>query len=304
MNVKKLVIFLLIAFSLQACSQTPTSKPNAKAIISQNNDEIKKELKFFYIKYFSEMEHTNKSSEKNLDLLRQKYMTPELYKKLKNIDLDYDPIINGQDIDPNWKKTLSIKYVKERNLYEVCTVNGFDNSKNCTFLKVEKSDTGYKIYDIKVNNISSVISYSDDVEENDGRSENVNTEYSANGEWRINCGDGVASITIKDKEASLIVLSNQIYIELAETERYSFEKGIAYKLKNVPEDSGGFGTKLPWKEYLNNQPIAYIKIVDENTLKFYWYGFYNNKTNKREMTDSEFNQESKYKEIVLKKCRN
>ncbi|MCY0978693.1 hypothetical protein PGH12_10600 [Chryseobacterium wangxinyae] len=98
------------------------------------------------------MENTGKASEKNLDLLRQKYLSQKLYEKLKNIDLDYDAIINGQDIDPNWKKTLSIKYIKEENLYEACTVNGFDNSKNCTLLKVEKSkpDTKFMILKSKI----------------------------------------------------------------------------------------------------------------------------------------------------------
>ncbi len=301
-KMKKVIIFLLIAASLQACNQTSTSKPDAQTTISQNNDEIVKELTVFYTKYFSEMEGIGKASEKNLDLLRQKYMSQKLYEKLKIINIDYDPVINEQDVDPNWKKTLSIKYLKEGNLYEVCTINGFDNSKNCTYLKVEKSETGYKIYDIKVNDVKSILNYSGDEEEKNNGSGNVNTEYSANGEWRINCGDGVASITVKNKEASLVVLSNQIYIELVETKRYGFEKGIAYKLKNIPEDSGSFGVRLPWEEYLNNQPIAYIKIVDENTLKFYWYGFYNNKTKKRDMTDCEFNQESNKKEVILKKC--
>ncbi|MCY0978692.1 hypothetical protein PGH12_10605 [Chryseobacterium wangxinyae] len=88
---------------------------------------------------------------------------------------------------------------------------------------------------------------------------------------------------------------------MVETKRYDFEKGIAYKLKIIPEDSGNFGAKLPWNEYLNDQSIAYIKVVDENTLKFYWYGFYNKKTKKREMTDCEFIQESNNKEVILKK---
>ncbi len=301
MNIKKLVIFLLIAVSLQSCSQTPTSKPNTQNAISKNSNEIIKELKNFYTLYFMEMENTGKTDEKKLDLLRQKYMSQKLYEKLKNINIDYDPVINGQDVDSNWKKTLAINYIKKSNFYEVCTTSSFDGSKYCTYLKVEKNKSGYKIYDIKVNDIASILSYSDT--ENDNEIEDINAKYSANGEWKINCGDGIASLTIKDEEASLVVLSNQIYIELVETKRYDFEKGIAYKLKNIPEDSGSFGSKLPWEEYLNNQPVIYIKVIDVNTLKFYWYGFYNNKTKKREIRDCEFNQESNSKEVVLKKCQ-
>jgi len=127
-------------------------------------------------------------------------------------------------------------------------------------------------------------------------------DYSINGRWKINCGEGIASITVQNKNASLIVLANQIYIEMTETKRYDFEKGIAYKLKEIPEDLGTYGIKLDWKEYLNDKPIAYVKVIDENTINFYWYGFYNNKTNKREMTECQFNQESDNKDLILKKC--
>ncbi|WP_449388387.1 hypothetical protein [Chryseobacterium lineare] len=127
-------------------------------------------------------------------------------------------------------------------------------------------------------------------------------KYSADGIWKNDCKNGIASLTIKDKEGSLVVLFNQIYIEIEEIKRYASEKGIAYKLKSVPEDNGDFGIKLPWKDYLNNKPIVYLKILKTNEISFYWYGFYNNKTKKREITDCQFDQETEKQEIILKKC--
>jgi len=97
-------------------------------------------------------------------------------------------------------------------------------------------------------------------------------------------------------------LYNQVYIELTETKRYDFEKGIAYKLKEIPDDIGSIGMGLDWTEYLNDETIAYIKKIDDNTINFYWYGFYNKKTKKREFKDSSFYQETKAKDIVLKRC--
>ncbi|WP_326983274.1 hypothetical protein VUJ46_01630 [Chryseobacterium sp. MYb264] len=126
--------------------------------------------------------------------------------------------------------------------------------------------------------------------------------YSADGTWQTNCTEGIGSMTIKGKQASLVVMSNQIYIQLVETKRYDSEKGIAYKLKNIPEDLGNFGIKLPWKDYLNDKTIAYVKVIDDKTLHFYWYGFYNDKIKARDFTESNFNQESQEKDIVLKKC--
>ncbi|MCQ9637032.1 hypothetical protein MP477_18975 [Chryseobacterium sp. WG23] len=119
---------------------------------------------------------------------------------------------------------------------------------------------------------------------------------------QVDCKKGAGSISIDGKEASLTVLYNQIYIDMKELKRYDFEKGIAYTLKEVPEDIGNIGRGLNWKEYVNNEPIVYLKIIDKNTMHFYWYGFYNRKTKKRECKETNFQQESKTKEIILKKC--
>lgn len=129
-----------------------------------------------------------------------------------------------------------------------------------------------------------------------------NNQYTDNGTWQIDCEKGVGSFSVDGRNASLIVLYNQIYIDLTEVKRYDFEKGIAYKLKEIPEDVGSIGRDLNWKEYVNNEPIVYIKMIDDKTIHFYWYGFYNKKTKKREFTEVNFNQETNDKEIVLKKC--
>lgn len=131
---------------------------------------------------------------------------------------------------------------------------------------------------------------------------NPTQSYSANGRWLIDCENGVGKLSIKDKEASLIVLYNQIYIDMIELKRYDTEKGIAYKLKEIPEDIGNIGRDLNWKEYINDEPIAYIKFINDKTIHFYWYGFYNKKTKKREFEETNFNQETPNKEIVLKLC--
>lgn len=39
---------------------------------------------------------------------------------------------------------------------------------------------------------------------------------------------------------------------------------------------------MDWKSFINDKPIAYVKVIDDQTLYFYWYGFYNNKTKKIE----------------------
>lgn len=168
-------------------------------------------------------------------------------------------------------------YVNQTNLNKIKKIKG--TSKDCISSE-ENNDSQQPIKAVSKNNFS----------------------YSADGTWKTNCSEGIGSMTIKGKEASLVVMSNQIYIQLVETKRYDSEKGIAYKLKKIPEDLGNFGIELPWKDYLNDETIAYVKVLDNKTLNFYWYGFYNDKIKKRDFKESNFNQESKQKDIVLQKC--
>jgi hypothetical protein len=126
--------------------------------------------------------------------------------------------------------------------------------------------------------------------------------YTADGYWRSNCDNGTAFINISKKEAFMQVAFNQIYINLTELKRYNFERGIAYKLEEKPTDLGKGGLGLNWNEYLNDKAIAYVKIIDDSHIFFYWYGFYNKKTKKREFKESDFNIEDPSKDIVLTKC--
>lgn len=124
--------------------------------------------------------------------------------------------------------------------------------------------------------------------------------------WKVNCEDGNASMQIDDNNVSLEIMYNQIYIDMVEVEQNKFEKSITYKLKEKPEDLGGFGIKLDWKSFINDKPIACLKFINDKTIHFYWYGFYNDKTKKREFIECEFQQESieKYgdKHVVLMRC--
>lgn len=158
MKIKNLIIFLLIAISFHACSQTTTTTTN-KRTPSQNNDEIIKELTKFYTLYFTAMENEDvKSSEKNLDALKQQYLSPKLYEKLKKSTLDYDPIINAQDVDSNWRKRLKITQYKE-NFFQESITTSFENKLKNVFLKLEKTKKGFLISDIKVNDIESILNY-------------------------------------------------------------------------------------------------------------------------------------------------
>lgn len=184
---------------------------------------------------------------------------------------------------------VSCKETKQETVQQSSNSEEIKHSGNNSSAKLKKQDT-----------LRQTIELTDIKRERDTKNKSI--QYSANGTWQVNCKTGVGSLSINDKEASLTLLYNQVYIDMKELKRYDFEKGIAYTLKEIPEDIGNIGRDLNWNEYINNEPIAYLKMIDDNTMYFYWYGFYNKKSKKREFKESSFQQESKTKEIILKKC--
>jgi hypothetical protein len=200
---------------------------------------------------------------------------------------------------------------KNKDTYQL-KIKNTDPTQNISTLSIKKIDSKYfsindKIY-IDSTFIKTIPHIKQSCEEcgncDDAKPQIRLDNQRLNGYWKINCINGNASMTITNKTAFLEVMFNQIYVELVELKRYNSENGIAYKLKEIPEDRGSFGAKLNWNEYLNNKPIAYVKVIDKNTLYFYWYGFFNKKKQKREFVECEFQQEKSkdQQEIILKKC--
>lgn len=76
------------------------------------------------------------------------------------------------------------------------------------------------------------------------------------------------------------------------------EDKLCYKLQGVDSK---IDTEYDIKEdYYNDESVIEIEPMSETKIKFTWFGFYNNKTKKREYTDNPFdrNQNS----VILNKC--
>ncbi|MBF4491720.1 hypothetical protein IR010_04140 [Flavobacterium sp. MR2016-29] len=235
----------------------------------------------------------------------KKYNKVRLEKKYLSIEV-VEPI--NYKIEKIEKTDIGINlYFKEESFYySVSLINnnlGILYWRNLS-VKGNKIDNDFSFYTIDSKRLKEANLEKENCDE-DTKEINSNN-YLENGKWKIDCENSVGSMIIKDKKASLIVLFNQIYIELEEVKRYNSEKGIAYKLREKPEDLGNFGIKLDWENFINDKPIAYIKIIDSSTLYFYWYGFFNNQTRKREFTECEFQQESNKKHednhVILMRC--
>ncbi|MFH7016372.1 hypothetical protein [Flavobacterium sp. FlaQc-47] len=219
---------------------------------------------------------------------------------------------SAQDGDFRYKV---LNFSKNHEGYQLKIKNN-DPTQNISSLSIRKIDTKYfsingKTYidSVFIKTIPHIkqsceeCGNCDDVQEKVDDKKDIKN-HAPDGYWKINCRNGNTSMNINNKTAFLEVMFNQIYIDMIELQRYDSENGIAYKLKEIPEDKGVLGAKLNWKEYLNDNPIAYVKVIDKNTMYFYWYGFFNKKTQKREFIECGFQQEKSEskQEIILKKC--
>lgn len=141
----KYSIFLFcIFFTLNACGQ---------------NDKRYEEINFlnqFYKNYVKNWEN-----EKELDLLKNKSLSIELINKITflnaNGELNYDPLINAQDINDDILKNLKISPLKENGSYKVCYSSSYEKDSICITLQISKSNNSYLISDIKVNDIQSIL---------------------------------------------------------------------------------------------------------------------------------------------------
>lgn len=251
------------------------------------------------IEYFKNFEILNKITPLFDELNSQHYYSDSdqekinqiLRKKIKN---EKDFFIFGTFID---QKYINIKNDDEYSVQYPYVVKFYQKKENKWSYLFDKKIESYED-EVKHN---SLFNYDSIIANNPTISNSIDTN-AINGIWKVNCKNGIGSLYINNKNAVLVVLFNQIYIDLIEIKKYEYEKGIAYRLKKIPEDNGNFGKTLPWKDYLNDKVIAYVKVIDENTINFYWYGFYNSKANKREFKDINFRQETNEKDVILNKC--
>ncbi len=134
---KKIVCFLFIFSCLNGLCQAQT-KLSEEA-------QIKNLLKEFYISYVKE--NSKKIPDlKIIEELKKQYFSEKLLISLRNDELDYDPILNAQDCDIQWLKTIKIaKDSRRKNLFIVSYIDMFSKKKNTIKLLVNNKGGNLKI---------------------------------------------------------------------------------------------------------------------------------------------------------------
>ncbi len=135
-----IIFFIILTLFFNGFSQAQTSEPE--------HELIKKRLKAFYVSYISESAKEIVNIKK-IDAIKMKYITEKLLKKIDKEELDYDPIINAQDCDVQWLKTLEIiKSSSTTQIYIVSYTDGYSKRKNSIKLFITKEFGSFKIANI------------------------------------------------------------------------------------------------------------------------------------------------------------
>ena len=141
MKTKKGFTFILFALIIFSSLELKSNNLQYKS----NGDEIKKMLIEFYTSYIIENSKMPVDNDK-INFIKRKYCTDNLIRKVKKQELDYDPILNAQDCDREWIKTLSVlKDSKKKNVYKISFKGVYNEKCNIVNVLVVKENNIYKI---------------------------------------------------------------------------------------------------------------------------------------------------------------
>lgn len=136
-----IVIFGMTFFNLGNCQTIITEK-------NSSDKQIVEMLKKFYNEYLTEIDKMP-LNQKKINLVKQKFCTSKLLKKIDLLELDYDPFVNAQDFDSEVLKTIKFtKDSKSLNIYKACYIYSFNKKNICIKLRIIKTNNNFKIDDI------------------------------------------------------------------------------------------------------------------------------------------------------------
>lgn len=149
MNKKTCFIVLAVLFALCAYTVETMAIQGAPAMDTKTDQaQAIAMLKEFYTRYITESDKDTVDEELMVSI-EEKYLTPELLDRLNSGYMEYDPILNAQDVDIAWLKTLTITAVADqKDAYMVCYRYSNDDPANCVTLFLVKVNGHYLINDI------------------------------------------------------------------------------------------------------------------------------------------------------------
>ena len=198
------------------------------------------------------------------------------------------------------KSNLGFKvYFKDEDFfYDVSLI---DKDKEVYYWKNLSSrnkgiDKNYSFYTVEENKLSKI-----NLKREDCESSQVLSDQST---WKLKCpnSEDYFRYSNENNEGSLSGMLRKDYF-FSITGKVE-KKGNLYEFKyeqNYSISSESESEQF-WDDFSNKEKIADIKILNNNQIEFKWYGFFNDKTKKREYTKNPFKHIGEGNSVILEKC--
>jgi hypothetical protein len=146
-------LLISMIFIMSSCNMESSQKE-----INQLNlmdEQITEFLSKFYTEYIKECNAPPKEGLEGIQKIKKKFCTSKFLEKIKEEEQDYDPIINAQDCNEDWIKTLTVRRDTNNaqgNLYIVCFMDFHKKSLHCLNVCVKKENNVWKVDDVSGTN--------------------------------------------------------------------------------------------------------------------------------------------------------
>ncbi|XZF14371.1 SH3 domain-containing protein [Chitinophagaceae bacterium MMS25-I14] len=125
--------------------------------------------------------------------------------------------------------------------------------------------------------------------------------FSVMGDWRISCKQPSESAWISAGKSfatinalpSKVFINASIHIEGKNVYCFQLDEPVLKMVMNPP--------KMDWDNISRDSIIARLQLNSDSTAQFWWYGFYNSKTHRRELLRSGFENTSPSQPVTLNK---
>ncbi|WP_276133042.1 DUF3828 domain-containing protein [Polluticoccus soli] len=142
-----LLLLLLSIIGISACNSNETKNQQTSPATSSPASDPATRLNDFYSAYIAEKAKAAEDTGRISGLFRE-YCTDSFTRHLDRVyahgELEADPIIDAQDFDQSWIKTLTVQK-NGGDGYQVCYVDTYDNQKHCLDVHVVNENGKWKI---------------------------------------------------------------------------------------------------------------------------------------------------------------
>lgn len=208
--------------------------------------------------------------------------------------------VKAEYLQPEDGCTLENVWLKKDAIAEIYLFN--EKNKKWASVKTQSSDVPPPYI-----NTEFFIKYFSNLfpENNENRKENKHYDADLEGEWSVNCEDGLTTFRINKEEGVISLYGNTIFINVQVEKLSDDEYTLKFKGIAIQKDWVEPSLKVVESDISKEKVIGKFFLKKDGNIKLQWIGLYNTKTQKTDYSGNDFSliKESGNKNPVsLKKC--